>query len=88
MQWTTEASRLPPGICKVSEFAKCVFHGKLIRSIYLLEGQELAKRACSDTTRPAYITTTNYTLIETIDYPNEHPDNNFCEWIIQPDNVT
>ena len=53
----------------------------------MFEGQELADVACGDTSRPAYITTTNSTLIETIGYPLEHPDYTECEWIIQPDTI-
>ena len=51
-----------------------------------VSGQVLAEIACGDTTRPAYITTTNSTIIETINYPLDHSDYTECEWIIQPEN--
>ena len=50
-------------------------------------GQEIAEVACDDSTRPAYVTTTNSTIIETINYPMDYPDYTECEWIIQPENA-
>ena len=55
--------------------------------LHIFPGQQLAEVACSDDTRPAYISHQNTTLIETIDYPMSHPSGTRCEWIITPDNV-
>ena len=58
-----------------------------LRIKWSISGQQLAEVACSDDTRPAYISHQNTTLIETIDYPMSHPSGTRCEWIITPDNA-
>ena len=50
-------------------------------------GQQLSEIACNDETRPAYITHQNTSLLETINYPLEHPAGTHCEWVITPDNA-
>ena len=63
-------------VCILGEIAQLFF-----------TGQQLAEVAWSDETRPAYITHQNTSLLETINYPLEHPIGTHCEWIITPDNA-
>ena len=65
----------------------CLQSCTYIRQRFLHTGQGLSGTACCDETRPAVVNSVNVTIIETIDYPQQHADNTVCQWIIQPDNV-
>ena len=67
-------------ICFLKKGSLLVLESKIL-------GQQLAEVACSDDTRPVYITHQNTTLIETINYPLDHPAGTQCEWVITPDNA-
>ena len=51
---------------------------------YLLpSAQEITDIACGATTKPAYVyNDTN--IIESPNYPDNHPGGSYCEWVITP----